>query len=228
MPQTLASLAAKTPSRARRRVRGGRVCKRKTASRQNLQLAHRLRHARAAQSRTTPGKNAPCYDGWVSGQTIFAYVDGNPLWAVDPEGLQFLKLTTVEGLRRDTTLDEAVRAGAWTRTVTMPAIGIALSPSAIAFATATATPAVVTTGEMCSAAVGPLQNWVRVGPSYSKALGQKVSLSVRWGASPAKNGKYINQIGNPTLRSANQWLRQQRVPAPGWRAADPGHFHLKP
>lgn len=47
------------------------------------------------------------------------------------------------------------------------------------------------------------------------------------GASPAKNGKYINQIGSPALRSANQWLRQQKAPFPGWRAADSGHFHLR-
>ena len=35
-------------------------------------------------------------------------MDGNPLSFVDPEGLQFLDLTTLAGARRNTTLDDAV------------------------------------------------------------------------------------------------------------------------
>jgi RHS repeat-associated protein len=77
------------------------------------------------------------------------------------------------------------------------------------------------------AAFGPFKNWIRIGPSYSKAGGFNVSRSIRWGASPAKNMKYVNQIGNQTLRNLNQWLRNRRIPLPGWRFKDPGHIHLR-
>ncbi|MEL6636596.1 MAG: RHS repeat-associated core domain-containing protein [Bacteroidota bacterium] len=76
-------------------------------------------------------------------------------------------------------------------------------------------------------AFGPAKQWLRVGPSYSKALGQGISKSIRWGASPAKKGKYIKQIGSPRLQRFNQWLRSKKLPFGGWRSADPGHFHLK-
>ena len=36
--------------------------------------------------------------------------------------------------------------------------------------------------------------------------GLKLKNSISWGASPAKNGKYVNQIGNPTLRRFNQYI----------------------
>ena len=75
-------------------------------------------------------------------------------------------------------------------------------------------------------AIGPLTQWFRLGKSYSGSLGQNIEYSARWGASSAKGGKYLNQIGSPTLRSFNQWLRSQRLPLPGWRAADPGHLHI--
>jgi RHS repeat-associated protein len=75
-------------------------------------------------------------------------------------------------------------------------------------------------------AAGPLKQWVRFGPSYSKAAGAKVDMSMRWGASPARGGIYIQQIPSATLQNVNQWLRSQQVPFGGWRAADPGHFHL--
>jgi len=78
-------------------------------------------------------------------------------------------------------------------------------------------------------AFGPLKNWVR-GPkgSYSKALGKKTQKSISWGASPAKNGKYLKRIGSPTLRKLNQWLRGKKLP-PGkksWRTKDPGYLNL--
>ena len=73
---------------------------------------------------------------------------------------------------------------------------------------------------------GPAANWVRLGRSYSQTLQGTVRLSLRWGASPAKNGKYLQQIPSQTLRALNQRMRNQRVPLPGWRSADPGHLHL--
>jgi len=44
----------------------------------------------------------------------------------------FFKLTTVEALRRDTSIDQAVRAGELTRTVTLPAVTVTAAPSAAA------------------------------------------------------------------------------------------------
>ncbi|MFH2046635.1 MAG: RHS repeat-associated core domain-containing protein [Pseudomonadota bacterium] len=77
-----------------------------------------------------------------------------------------------------------------------------------------------------SKAAGPLKNWIRPGPSYSKALGRNIDMSIRWGASPAKKLKYVKQIKNKALRKLNQWLRSKRLPFGGWRSVDPGHFHL--
>jgi hypothetical protein len=76
---------------------------------------------------------------------------------------------------------------------------------------------------------GGSKQWVRLGGSYSHNLGQKISLSIRWGASPANKGKYLKKIGSPLLRGLNQWFRQQRAFPGGWswRSADSGHFHLK-
>ena len=75
-------------------------------------------------------------------------------------------------------------------------------------------------------AAGPLKQWLRLGPSYSRAGAFDVDMSIRWGASPAGGGKYIQQIPSRILQDVNQWLRAQQVPFGGWRAADPGHFHL--
>ena len=83
------------------------------------------------QTRSRPRKKACAYGVRVSRATIFSYVGGDPLSFVDPEGLQFLDLTTIAGVRRNTTLDDAVRAGAWTRTVSLPAVTAGLTPSVI-------------------------------------------------------------------------------------------------
>jgi hypothetical protein len=77
-------------------------------------------------------------------------------------------------------------------------------------------------------AMGPLRQWIRFGPSYSANLGQTISLSLRWGASPAKGGKYVQQIPNPALQRFNQWLRARKFPGESWRTQDPGHLHIKP
>ncbi len=61
-------------------------------------------------------------------------------------------------------------------------------------------------------AMGPAKQWVRLGPSYSRELGQKIQLSIRWGASPAGGGKYIRQIPSTTMQNVNQWFRQLKLP----------------
>jgi hypothetical protein len=81
-------------------------------------------------------------------------------------------------------------------------------------------------GAAISKAAGPLKQWVRIGPSYSRAGGFPVAMSIRWGASPARGGAYLRQIPSETMREFNQWLRSKSLPFGGWRSADPGYFHL--
>jgi hypothetical protein len=92
--------------------------------------------------------------------------------------------------------------------------------------TALATAATLITPPGMGAFAGPVVQWVRIGPSYSKSAGQAVDMSIRWGASPTGGGKYIRQIPSKTMQGLNQWLRAQRLPFGGTRSADPGHFHL--
>jgi RHS repeat-associated protein len=61
---------------------------------------------------------------------LYGYVLQDPVNWIDPEGLQFLDMTTFAGARRNTSLDDAVRTGAWTRMLTLPAVTVALTPSA--------------------------------------------------------------------------------------------------
>lgn len=68
--------------------------------------------------------------GLEGGVNTYGYAYASPLAAIDPDGLQFLDLTTFASTRRNTTLDEAVSRGAWTRSVTLPAAAVALVPSA--------------------------------------------------------------------------------------------------
>lgn len=74
---------------------------------------------------------------------------------------------------------------------------------------------------------GPLKQWIRIGPSYSHYLGQSTRLSIRWGASPVQNWKFVKQIGDPSLRKFNQGIRNMKVPINNWRFKDAGHIHLK-
>ena len=81
----------------------------------------------------------------------------------------------------------------------------------------------------CRNAYGPFRKWYRRKPSYSRSGGFRTNNSISWGASPARNGRYVNQIGNPKLRQFNQYIRNKRLP-PGrlwWRTRDPGHFNIK-
>ena len=81
----------------------------------------------------------------------------------------------------------------------------------------------------CRNAFGPFRNWYRRKPSYSRSGGFRTNNSISWEASPARNGRYVNQIGNPKLRQFNQYIRNKRLP-PGrlwWRTRDPGHFNIK-
>jgi len=74
-------------------------------------------------------------------------------------------------------------------------------------------------------AIGPLRNWIRIGRSFSRS-GQFPTFGLRWGASTARNYRYVNQIRSPILRNLNQWLRGLRMPLNNWRTADPGHLHF--
>jgi uncharacterized protein RhaS with RHS repeats len=103
--------------------------------------------------------------GLAGGWNRFGYVGGNPLNYIDPEGLVFLDLTTFEGAKRKTTLDQAVQAGAWTRLATMPAIATALSPSVLGLAGSAVTPS-------CSSAA----NWYMLGAEADAAW---INLSLR-------------------------------------------------
>jgi len=57
-----------------------------------------------------------------------------------------------------------------------------------------------------------LENGYRRKPSYSRSGGFRTNNSISWGASPARNGRYVNQIGNPKLRQFNQYIRNKRLP----------------
>lgn len=76
-------------------------------------------------------------------------------------------------------------------------------------------------------AMGPAKQWIRIGSSYSRVAGQRIQLSIRWGASPARGGMYIRQIPSTTMQRVNQWFRQLKLPGSSWRTQDPGHLHIK-
>jgi hypothetical protein len=89
----------------------------------------------------------------------YFYANNSPYKYIDPDGRDpdlpsFFGLSTVEGLRRDTTLDQAVQAGSLTREVTMPAVTTAAAPSAIGLTGTGAAATVAAAGEAAGAVVG--------------------------------------------------------------------------
>jgi len=88
----------------------------------------------------------------------YDYANNNPYKFIDPDGRDpqlpsFFTLSTFEAAKRDTTLDQAVRAGALTRTMTMPAVAVAAAPSAIGLGITGAGAAVGAAGEAAGAAI---------------------------------------------------------------------------
>jgi RHS repeat-associated protein len=142
----------------------------------------------------------------------YAYANNSPYKYIDPDGRDsdlpsFFTLSTMEGLRRDTTLDQATQRGALTRSVTMPAIAIAASPSAIGVVgtSAVATPAVA--GEVAGAVVetvgtrkaglaaltlvGALGKAVIQGPKPASLPQQSIAAAMRTLKEIAKESKVV-------------------------------------
>jgi len=142
----------------------------------------------------------------------YAYANNSPYKYIDPDGRDpelpsFFTLSTIEAARRDTTLEQATQRGALTRSVTMPAIAIAASPSAIGVAVtgATATPAVA--GEVAGAVaeavgtrkagltaltlVSALGKTVVNGPKPASLPQQSVAAAMRTVKQIAKDSKVL-------------------------------------
>jgi RHS repeat-associated protein len=92
----------------------------------------------------------------------YTYANNSPYKYVDPDGRDpempsFFTLSTMEGLKRDTSLDQAVGRGALTRDVTLPTIAAVATPSAIGIAGIASDVPMVIGGEAI-AANGSLKN----------------------------------------------------------------------
>lgn len=155
--------------------------------------------------------------GEAGGMNLYEYVLGNPVNYWDPLGLEMKCYKRKDGSidYGQFTKDLLGEVGKqFAKDIKDPAKN--RDAAAGAMASGLSGPAFGAGGRALGRAVGRatggMKQWLRYGGSYSHNLGQKISSSVRWGASP----RYANKIGNAALRRLNQWLRGKRLP-PGKR-----------
>jgi RHS repeat-associated protein len=65
-------------------------------------------------------------------------------------------------------------------------------------------------------------NWLRLGPSYSKFMGQKTQYSIKWGA----GFNHWKKMAPGIMKDANAFIRKIKIPVNSSRTNDPGHLHL--
>ncbi|MDK2127081.1 RHS repeat-associated core domain-containing protein, partial [Parachitinimonas caeni] len=149
--------------------------------------------------------------GISGGSNLYRFGSNMPETFIDPMGLvgelklegpSFFKLTTFEAAKKNVTLDQAVANGALTRTVTLPAIGIAASPDAIALTATAGQP-------MCTAA----RTWYMSGSEVDAA----------WRSMSLKD-KLLYEIGQKTTSSYGKYAALDPVARGAAMVKDMGWF----